>query len=259
MNRKAQSCSICGDKHLARGLCQVHYNEARRRGEFAESRYTTGLPVKERLAKCSRRDAATGCLLWTGNLNTAGYGRMSIGNVPLLAHRVAYATCVGPVPDGMFVCHSCDRPACIEPSHLFLGTNADNMADKVAKGRQLQGEAVPVATLTADQVLAIRADPRRQWVIAQEYGVTQGQVSFIKRFEQWQSLPLSDSDQAARQVMLDREARGQRYPHCKLVPDDVRAIRRDTRTTKEIATSYGVDTALIGRIKQRKIWKHVVD
>jgi uncharacterized protein YozE (UPF0346 family) len=76
------------------------------------------------------------CKEWTGTINQWGYGTdYSHHSSSNLAHRIAYEETYGPIPKGMNVCHHCDNPPCVEPLHLFLGTQADNLRDMVAKGR----------------------------------------------------------------------------------------------------------------------------
>lgn len=75
------------------------------------------------------------CWNWTRYRNEWGYGRLRVNGEKQLAHRVSFQLFRGPIPAGMLVCHTCDNPACINPSHLFLGTNQDNVTDCMAKGR----------------------------------------------------------------------------------------------------------------------------
>ena len=75
------------------------------------------------------------CILWTGWTSTKGYGQKRIDGKVKGVHRLAWEEAHGPIPEGMFVCHKCDVPACYNVEHLFLGTPSDNMRDKASKGR----------------------------------------------------------------------------------------------------------------------------
>lgn len=109
----------------------------------------------------------TGCWLWTGTASSRGYGKFRIGSGRTRrmvgAHRFAYEHFVGPIPTGLYVCHHCDTPACVNPAHLFVGTNGDNVRDMDAKGRRRPrpplGEDHWNSKLTEDRVRELR-----EWV-----------------------------------------------------------------------------------------------
>ena len=103
-------------------------------------------------------DKSGDCWLWTSIKNKAGYGVLCTKNKHILAHRYSYELANGPIPEGMLICHHCDTPACVRDSHLFCGTDADNVADKVAKGRIPKGENHHNAKLTDDDVRQLRID-----------------------------------------------------------------------------------------------------
>lgn len=129
-----------------------------------------------------------GCWEYPGTRDKDGYSYYYDGDSDPRAHREAYAIAIGRIPDGMYVCHRCDNRPCCRPSHLFLGTARDNACDAVSKDRHSRGERNGISKLTAQQVLAIRADHRRQVAIAADYGIRQTTVSEIKRGNRWRHL-----------------------------------------------------------------------
>lgn len=116
-------------------------------------------PLAKRFwSKVDKSAGPDGCWTWTASTIPQGYGQIwsKEAQRPVRAHRVAWELVKGPIPDGLNVLHDCDNPPCCNPSHFFLGTHKDNAADKVAKGRQTQGEGFSHAKLTADRVRSLR-------------------------------------------------------------------------------------------------------
>lgn len=128
-----------------------------------------------------------GCWIWTASCLPKGYGWFYDGGT-VLAHRWAYEYFIGPVPNEMCVCHKCDNPACVNPDHLFLGTQADNVADQVQKNRQVFGERNGNGKLTDEQVRAIRRSNGSQSEIAERFGIDRSLVSLIRSGKRWAHL-----------------------------------------------------------------------
>lgn len=176
------------------------------------------IPLATRFwSKVDRSAGPDGCWLWTGNKDSLGYGRILIvGRRQDSAHRVAWGLTNGPIPDGLWVLHNCpggDTPACCNPSHLWLGTHKDNMADMVAKGRHgtwthpesracgsrhnsrtrpetvLRGERIAQSKLTEVDVRAIRAEYAAggvtQAALATKYGIVASAIGSIIRRVRW--------------------------------------------------------------------------
>lgn len=132
-----------------------------------------------------------GCWEWTGGTKD-GYGDYR-DNVR--AHRWSWAEANGPIPDGLVVCHRCDNRLCVRPDHLFLGTLADNVRDRVEKNRSARGERVNTAKLSAEQAADIRAravkgtppksTPNSYAALAREYGVSISAIIAIATGKSW--------------------------------------------------------------------------
>lgn len=151
-------------------------------------------PARDRLLAKIAIDAETGCWNWTAGKFPDGYGQFVEINRSRGAHRVSYELHCGAIPERMCVCHRCDNRACINPDHLFLGTNSENMADMTAKGRQARGTSNARAKLTEADVLAIRsASGITQQKLAKQYGVGQILISRIRRGKLWAHLPRAEN------------------------------------------------------------------
>jgi hypothetical protein len=115
------------------------------------------------------------------------YGFFGMGGKIWRAHRAAWVLFVGPIPKGKKVLHRCDNPPCVNPRHLFLGTQAENAADMARKKRVVtyQGERHGSSILTTAQVLAIRADRRPHEQVAAEYRTSRSNVGAIRQRRTW--------------------------------------------------------------------------
>lgn len=147
------------------------------------------MPWQERLwLKVRKTD---GCWLWTGRVQSEGYGQMIADKRRRLCHHLSWEIHNGkPVPPGMKVLHSCDVPRCCNPAHLSLGTQRDNMRDMSAKGRSAKGKRR--IKLTAEIATAIRkrhAEGVAMPVIAKEFKVGRGTVFLIVHRKTWKHVP----------------------------------------------------------------------
>lgn len=135
-------------------------------------------PAEERFDPKVMPEPNSGCWLWTGTADKGMYGMFWNGKTMVRAHRFSYEMHFGTVPTGLHVLHRCDTPICVNPNHLFLGTQADNNKDRDTKGRNH-------AKLCRRHVLEIRQSDASHRVISLQYGISRSTVSKIRSRKIW--------------------------------------------------------------------------
>ena len=149
------------------------------------------MTIQERMDKSYDSIPYDGCWIWNKHLASNGYGRMRYNGKMQQAHRVMYEVKKGPIPKGMNVLHKCDVKDCINPDHLFLGTQKDNMKDMYDKGRANppKGESHPHAKVTDERVRNMRALARSGELTVKEiagiHGISACQTYKILAGEGW--------------------------------------------------------------------------
>lgn len=146
-----------------------------------------GLDLSERFERQFVPEPTSGCWLWTGALNTQGYGMIGVGKKQPLAHRVSWQLFKGQIPDRLCVLHRCDNPVCVNPEHLFLGTKKDNAVDMFVKGRapDRRGSKHHNSKLTDADIVRIRTSKLSGAEMARELGVRSATVSGIRLGKSW--------------------------------------------------------------------------
>jgi hypothetical protein len=184
----------CERGAISKGYCDKHYRRLLKRGDVNNygSRKVAEGDAIERFHKKYEINKS-GCWLWTGGTRANSKGVLyprhwtneskSIG-----AHRFSFELVHGAIPQGMYVCHKCDTPLCVNPDHLFLGSHQDNMRDMVVKKRSFVGRGEDKkgrAKLTNQQADQIRKMEISQSKIAALFGVSQTTIGRIKRGESY--------------------------------------------------------------------------
>lgn len=128
-----------------------------------------------------------GCWLWQGYCNPKGYGKLYWKGRSVRAHRIAFELTYGPIPEGLFVCHSCDNPQCCNPEHLSVGTAQDNAYDAVTRRRLASQHGIQNShtRLTQADVITIYESHEVQWRAGSRFGLQQAAVSKIRTGRRW--------------------------------------------------------------------------
>ena len=204
-------------------------------------------PIERLLAKSIH--ARNGCLLYRGQLDKDGYGRVGsgVGGTHARTHRLSYIHFKGPIPNGMYVCHTCDTPSCVNPDHLFLGTALDNNRDRDYKGRgaDITEGKNPQSKLSDTQVQNIHQlfkDGNTMTAIAAIFGIGMQNVSLIVRgITRPQAYEAFHGSQPVKATSKPR-----------LSDEQVSVIRNAHKTCAELAVQFNISTAQVSRIRNGK-------
>ena len=129
------------------------------------------------------------CKEWQGQCNSNGYGIFQVNGKKYRAHRISWQLEHGPIPRGMKILHECDNPPCVKLTHLFLGTQADNVRDATNKGRMAKGYQTGKSKVTEDQVREIRSlEGTNQYELAKRFNITQPTISNIMNRRTWRHI-----------------------------------------------------------------------
>lgn len=194
----------------------------------------------ERFTSKTLVDPATGCWEWQGFIQPHGYGTFWWNGRSRAAHRASWEIYHGSIPEGMLVLHRCDNPPCVNPDHLFLGTNKDNSEDMVAKGRSTHGSKQWCSKLDEETVASLRSRflaGESAASLARELGLHRSTVARAVTARRWRRVDAPAAPQEKRQTLSD---------------EDVEAIRTSTESQRVLAERYSVNQSQISRIKNGK-------
>ena len=167
-------------------------------------------PIEERFWEKVDRRGDDECWPWIAGEDRKGYGKIWYRGRKAKATHISLQLVGRPVPKGLFVCHSCDNPACVNPAHLWIGTVSDNGLDASRKGRTRQivrshkpplritgaGEEHPKAKLTAQDVREIRRSSEPSTILAAKYGVSETTLRNARKGISWRHVPFDDDSEA---------------------------------------------------------------
>ena len=181
----------CNKKQAAKGLCNSHYKQLKRKNKLSRLNKT----LEERFLEKIDKIHPNGCWIWIGSRNNDGYGQIFADKTRKVvrANRLSYKLYKGDISNNMCVLHKCDNPPCVNPEHLFLGTVKDNMKDMKLKGRGIKacGENQHCSKFTNEQVISIRKrldEGARNSDIAKEFNVNVTTIEKIKYRKSWKHI-----------------------------------------------------------------------
>lgn len=202
------------------------------------------------------REGMSNCWEWTASKSRDGYGSIGYKNKHLKAHRVSFEIFNQKIPEGMQVLHVCDNPSCVNPDHLFLGTQQDNIKDMYNKNREarLKGSKNGRSVLTESQVLEIRYEYNKnksfveglQYQLAEKYGVTKSVILKVISGKSWKHV---GGIIKKFNHKLNKEQ----------VEKIIELLEQKELNYTNIAKMFGVERRLIVSVKNGTYWKEKYD
>jgi len=204
----------------------------------------------------SHRPELGKCWIWTGAIKDGRTASFNVPGIGASAYRFSYHIHFGEIPKALNILHKCDNGSCVNPSHLFAGTQKENMQDAKQKNRMPKGEGHYASEFTNEQVLEIRklyAGGMRVKELCEKFCKPRSAISHIVHEDRWKHLGTGTPE---------KRHFGEKHSHAKVTEEDVRSIRHIKATTKrsfsDIAKQFNLSTMGCAAIVYRWTWKHVV-